>query len=630
LIALAALRSQHGWSALLAIPAVLIGYYRILPDYIAAVIESGARSLLLLRRARRGRALEDLKELPPFAYELIELPLPGHARIAVAAFHAEPAGALSALQSMMDTGLVGPRYSSLQAVSELETLVDDYSDVEIGRLVCSRLRDVTSIDNIESFASLADIGLALLMPDEYQDDGDPAEPEEDPEPPTPLEEVFRAFRNAARAIRDARQKEHAFARERGLERCAAELDRLEESLKRIEADEIDRPEWLDVNKKWRSILLQAIEAEAVAAGGQQIVQPFQSGAPLQANRSHLFKGRKQLADDLMRHVLSQGRPALILHGPWRCGKSSLLLNLWRLFPADILPVYVDMQSQAMTSSEGDFCYGLVHAATRDLKERGVKLNKMDRRAFQATPYPALEDWLDDLRPLLGTRRLLFCLDEFEKLGEAIARGALSRSVFDELRHLIQHREEVSFILCGAQILEELGPDWSSYFVNARPIEVLFLEPAEARELLIDPDPKFNLKYQGSVVEQVLAITHCQPYLLQIIGEAMVNAANRHGVREIDQPLLEEALAEALRAGEIYFHNLWNKATGATPREVEIGQKMLIAIAGDQPIPAFDDRDTSDKVLRRLKRYRVIEERDRYQINVPMFGRWIRERGLSGA
>lgn len=73
-----------------------------------------------------------------------------------------------------------------------------------------------------------------------------------------------------------------------------------------------------------------------------------------------------------------------------------------------------------------------------------------------------------------------------------------------------------------QTLEELGPRWSNYFITVQPIEMLYLEPAEAEQLLTNPDPNFNLLYEEGIVSAVLQATSCQPYLLQLVGEQMVN------------------------------------------------------------------------------------------------------------
>ena len=65
------------------------------------------------------------------------------------------------------------------------------------------------------------------------------------------------------------------------------------------------------------------------------------------------------------------------------------------------------------------------------------------------------------------------------------------------------------------------------------------------------------------------------------------------------------------------------ATGAVPIEVAAGQKLLRMLAHDRPLTTLDEVESA--VLRRLKRYHVVGERDGIGIEVPFVARWVRER-----
>ncbi|EFO80969.1 hypothetical protein OSCT_1200 [Oscillochloris trichoides DG-6] len=329
---------------------------------------------------------------------------------------------------------------------------------------------------------------------------------------------------------------------------------------------------------------------------------------------------------MLRSVYDTSRPTLVLHGPRRCGKSSFLLNLPRLLPSDVLPVYYSLQTPAATSSTGDFCYGLVRSIRRDLSSQGISTPDAERTTFQAKPYTALEDWLDAATPIFATRSLLLCFDEFEQLGHAVAQGQVERRIFDQLRDLIQH-SHFSFLFCGVQTLNELGPNWSNYFISVRPMEMTYLEPDAAYELLTNPDPAFALRYAAGVVERVIEVTRCQPYLLQLIGEAMVRQANQHQTRLLTLPLLDAAFEAALTAGEPYFTNLWDEYTGTSPDEVQAGRAILHAVAQQQPLPA-SETPAAQAALQRLLRYHTIEQvNGGYRCEVPFVARWVRERAV---
>jgi len=154
--------------------------------------------------------------------------------------------------------------------------------------------------------------------------------------------------------------------------------------------------WRPALEQWQAVVQAEIEQQQAAAGRDWIkTNPFQFGNPLKRDQAYLFKGRAAFADQVVRLALDRSRPTLVLHGPRRCGKSSFLLNLPRLLPSDILPVYVDLQTEAATGSEGDFCYSLVRAMRQDCRSLGLELPEVRRSEFTARPYPALEDWLDE-------------------------------------------------------------------------------------------------------------------------------------------------------------------------------------------------------------------------------------------
>ncbi len=286
-----------------------------------------------------------------------------------------------------------------------------------------------------------------------------------------------------------------------------------------------------------------------------------------------------------------------------------------------------MQSAAATKDEAAFCYSLVRAIYKDSRSQGVQLPAIPKRnEFQDSPYTTLEDWLDEALPQLGERQLLLNLDEFEKIGTAINEGRMKLQLFDELRHLIQHCEQLGFLFSGVRTLDEIGPHWSNYFISVVPIEMLYLEPDEAKDLLLNPDPEFTLRYDIGIVEEVLRLTRCQPYLLQLLGAAMVTQANLNQTQIVTSDLLQAAIKEAFTLGEPYFTNVWTEFTGTNPAEVAAGQELLLALAqGDQP-PPFAEDETSQAALRRLLRYHIIEQTDKgYSFEVPLLEMWVRER-----
>jgi hypothetical protein len=610
--AMVALGVQHlGW-ALLAVPATLAGYYRLLPTYpVWAVLSFIAQRTEFLGKNR----VSLLRRLPPHTDELLWLPPPGHDRLLAEAFRAKPAVALDTLQQMQVSPRPGFRRTARLALPQI---------------VADQVAAVKTIPELIATASSAHPFLPFLAPDLY------VSSEALPLGSLPsgggrrveILALLPRFQAIARDVERALQAGHPGLCERGLERVLLDkLLRLPRELPGLGVDARAIERWRPVWERWQAVVQAEIERLRTKMGGDLIrINPFVFGDPLPL-KAHQFKGRTGFADQILRLSLDRNRLMLVLHGPRRCGKSSFLRNLPRLLPGRILPVYIDLQQQATTESEAYFWYNLVRTMRQDCCAQGVELPEARRSDFEAKPYAALQDWLDQALPPLGERRILLNMDEFEEVGNALATGQLSERLPKQLRHMIQHCDPLCFLFSGVQTLEELGPNWSSYFISAVPIEMLYLEPREAEAVLTDPYPGFELRYAEGLVAEIIALTRGQPYLLQLIGSELVKHANLNRTQVADAALLEAAIQSGFTSGQIYFTNLWTESTGVSPAQVAAGQRLLLAVAQGQPVSAGDD-PAAPAALKRLLRLHVLEHAgEGYRFEVPLVGRWVRERAM---
>jgi hypothetical protein len=578
---------------------------------------------------------------------LLWLPLPNHDRILAAAFRQDASAALKTFQQIQASPLPGFKRTIRQALPQI--VADQLAVVstihELVSIAPPRFEALSDEDgNIlvdEDGCALLGMGvqhpiLPLLVPTLYQSETELENPGLQAASPyieAEISVMLPRLQAVAKDVDASLKAGSAAIRERGLERILNNLRMLQLQLPRLGLQVSAIKRWQPVIERWQRVIELELEEQQKQSQGE-LLNPFQYGNPLRRDRTYLFKGRQAFADNIVRLVLDRNRPTLVLHGPRRCGKSSFLLNLPRLLPSDMLPIYLDMQSAAVTTDEAAFCQGLVRAISKDSRSQGVELPAIpQRKEFLDTPYIALEDWLEQAVAKLGDRRLLLNLDEFEKIGSAINAGRMSLRLFDELRHLIQHYDQLGFLFSGVQTLDELGPNWSSYFISIVPIEMLYLEPHEAQDLLLNPDPEFTLRYDTDIVEEILTFTLCHPYLLQLVGSALVTQANLRHTQLVTSDLLQAAIQDAFTLGEPYFTNVWTEFTGTSPAEVSAGQELLLTLAqGDQPT-AVDEDETAVGAhlrapLRRLLRYHVIENAGNgYCFEVPLLEQWVRERAV---
>ena len=587
------------WGILLAFPIILIGYYRIFPDFIVFTVFILLTTSIFRRIGTNTFQL--LKHLPPFTSKFLWLPLPNHDRLLIAAFRENPLEALPIFQSIQKQPLYGFQQTIKNALPQL---------------VADQLISVHSISKLIATGAPNHAILPRLVPSLYRS-------ELSVDPKSLNVELLPTFQKFAQDIEAALYAGSIALRERGLERILDQLSTLHNHISELVKSKAI-PLWEAVIKQWQTIIQQELE-QLQRQSQSEILNPFQYGNPLTRERSQLFKGRSAFADQIVRQILDRDRPMIVLHGPRRCGKSSLLLNLPRLLTSDVLPVYIDLQSRSASQSEADFCFTIVRSIHRDARSQQIHLPAPPKREeFRLSPYTQLEDWLDTALTQLGDRRILLNIDEFEAIGTAMEQGRISTNLFDELRSLIQHWDRLSFLFSGVQTLDELGTNWSSYFISAMPIEMTYLNPNEARELLLNPDPEFTLEYDTGIVDQILTLTRCHPYLLQLLGWVLVQLANTTHTQLVTPTLLQSAIPEAYINGIGYFTNVWEQFTGTTPTEITAGQQQLLALAqGQQPHPT---NESAQKSLQRMLRYHIIEKIDnQYKFEVPLIERWVREK-----
>ena len=235
--------------------------------------------------------------------------------------------------------------------------------------------------------------------------------------------------------------------------------------------------------------------------------------------------------------------------------------------------------------------------------------------YENNAFTQLDAFLEPAQKLAEQRskRLLLAFDEYEALEDAVIRQDISERVLGKLRNLIQHHPMIVVLVSGSHRFEELPRiNWANYLINTHLLELSFLAPSAACELLTQPVPE--LSYAEGVVETIIQATHCQPYLLQMVVSELVNYLNsqKRSLASLDD--LELAFSKTLKSAAAYFTDTWRKDN--SPEE----QIILRALA-----EGTDLSTAHSTLLQGLIRKELVERGgDRYQLAVPLFARWIRE------
>lgn len=341
----------------------------------------------------------------------------------------------------------------------------------------------------------------------------------------------------------------------------------------------------------------------LSAPSPPLVQPFSPGRPV--DQPDRFVGRTHELTLLSSYLLSPHSPgSLLVHGPRRIGKTSLVKYL-RVLPEirrRYRHVFVDL-----SDIRGKDSLFLDPAEIfRRIARRIVREGKFDRRvaappakAFQEDPVGTFVEFLDALVGPATQKPLLIVMDELGVLHEWAQRHSAADTFFYWLRSLLQHEHRLVFLFATSDdVVELLRHDGFYELLNVTFTLALGpLAEESARELISRP-LQGQVFFDRGVLREIVRVTGCHPYYLQLFGASLVNYLNRHRRRDVlrqDVDRVVEHLAETL--SEAVFRHLWNEA--------DVAQVLVLGALATLSPPVFYTRgEPATRVQRRLAEHGV--------------------------
>ena len=210
------------------------------------------------------------------------------------------------------------------------------------------------------------------------------------------------------------------------------------------------------------------------------------------------------------------RSGLVLYGPRRIGKTSLIRSLAVLghFGGDTSIVPLNLQSINWAEGQCDLCYTL--AWTLWYAQPVNDEPNPDKYDPPANPWIVLHRWLTT-RPLTANRIILI-LDEYEQITDQLAPPLAQAS----MTHLVQLTREFPWLtlaVVGATLPAQCDPvvyaplaAWPSLLIGG-------VNQAAVRAILM-PDAD-SPQYSADALDAVYALTAGVPYLIQWLGATVI-------------------------------------------------------------------------------------------------------------
>ncbi|MCB0080817.1 MAG: hypothetical protein KDE47_07810, partial [Caldilineaceae bacterium] len=419
--------------------------------------------------------------------------------------------------------------------------------------------------------------------------------------------LLRDFAAIAYSLAHVQEAHSLSVAHRVLERNRSELDTL-----RVRAETLKNPQLAQVAVHWQRLIrthaeqLEQLPREVLAGA-------YQAGSALETN-STLFRGRKELFA-LTSEVYANPNRAetLLLVAQQRMGKSSALMQLPAQLP-DAHVVIVDCQRAISGSGDDLFAIGLSSAIYNEEKRRpgGVRLQPLTEETVGKHPLLRLNKWLEQYADKVRGKRVLLCLDEFDKLVKRVSEGKLSQDVLGVLRGLSQAPGWM-VLYSGQYELDNWSMEFAEYIKNVRRVRVSYLKPDEAHSLLADPVPDFALTWEEDAIERALFLSGCQPYLLQMIGVQVVNRLTPTDRRIVSAADVDELAPHLFDEGRYYFQSLYKLFDDDEKKAL-----LEIATTGQTPV--------NDRIIRRLvdREYLVASGDGGWQFCVPLLRDWFKQ------
>lgn len=436
---------------------------------------------------------------------------------------------------------------------------------------------------------------------------------------------LRSLAEISKDVDAALHQETAYNQRNALARSVERLNALLRDLTR--AGDRYSARFRPIAVLWHRILTSLLDelgqrAEAL----QELDNPYVPMVPLTENVPGFVERREALAQ-IHSLLLDRRCPPLLLYGQRRMGKTSLLQNLNHLLPSTLVPLFVDMQGPVASSPDSAaLLYNLARKWTSVAEaSRRIVFPPLTREALAREPFTVFDEWLDEVEKALAGRTALLIFDEFEKLADVLARpGHDEQAVLGLLRNLIQHRERFKVLLAGSHQLDEMKR-WASELINVQVVPLAYMDENEARKLIEQPVPGFQLRYEPEASRRILDLTRGHPCLIQHTCRQLILAKNRQPplLRRLATAQDVEAVVPAvLEGGTFFFVDIEEAQVTAA------GRTVLRSLAAKGPGASYGTSEIrtlipdAEQTIALLLRRELLEPVDgRYRFQVELIRRW---------
>jgi len=348
-------------------------------------------------------------------------------------------------------------------------------------------------------------------------------------------------------------------------------------------------------------------------------------------------------DDLFRQITklwsgSYDRSLLLIYGHRRMGKTSLAQAIQSRcqFGPDTMLVYHSLDSSV--KHERFLYYILAEKLWLYVQDRMREPNMKQFTRVHARV--AFTRFLTKFHQVAKEKQVILVLDEFELLHKAMGIPA----TYEAIEYLRQLTRDLGFdwltlALVGLNDLDDLEDSYGNALLGWTAIHVSFLTPAQVATVLANPpnDPDFPLNYTSEALTMIATLTNGQPYLVQIIGDLLVQHYNyivftqqreHSGVFDVAdvEAVIDDVKFYATAAS--YFQGVWAQVLRGQPEELVLLKTLAQYEGGMEDSALQNEVHLDERVLIEsisvLKRHDILSSKENLiRYAVPLMRFWVK-------
>lgn len=393
---------------------------------------------------------------------------------------------------------------------------------------------------------------------------------------------------------------------------------------------------LKIADRWLMIIKDAKETFKI------VENPYVVGAPIDPKLSPFF-GRHDVFEWVTKNLHgAKQNNILVFHGERRMGKTSILLQLQKGEMGKALrdnptrpacPIHIDLQhfnDWVTYKFLRQLCKEITKQVIAQYPALTNKIKVPALHCFEEIPFDTFQDHLSKVCFLLGNTLLVLMIDEFERLDEMVASESLDKKIYEQLRFLMQHQANLTFILAGTHELEELSNEYRNLVQSIALIREVSFMSKEDSDALIRQPVIGKVSFEDTAVEELWQYAHGHPYLLQYLCYELINDMNERGEGNYISKGHVSINIQKVCERETYLNMLWE---GCKNLEKAILYQLADASYSQmsgmsryellEQLTSCTDVQVSDTLARLIKRGLIeINEDGRFTHTILLLSLWI--------